>query len=60
MFCFIMPTCSIEGIVVAMENEGVILEGWEQEEQIRMEKANKVCSVRVYTWYALKPPPNGI
>ncbi len=45
--CFIMPTCSIEGIVVAMENEEVILEAWEQEEQIRIEKVNKVCFVSI-------------
>ncbi len=45
--CFIMPTCRIEGIVVAMENEEVILEAWEQEEQIRIEKVNKVCFVSI-------------
>ena len=33
---------SIEGIVVAEENEGMIFEAWEEEEQVRVERANKV------------------
>ena len=34
--------------MVAKENEGVILEAWEQEEQIRIDKAVKVRNCRVY------------
>ena len=35
----------IEGIVVAQENEEVLLEAWRQEEQIIIEKQMKVTSV---------------
>ena len=34
--------CRIEGIVVAQENEEVLLEAWRQEEQIIIEKEMKV------------------
>ena len=40
--CVCVCVCRIEGIVVAQENEEVLLEAWRQEEQIIIEKEMKV------------------